>query len=275
MRGDRMRNRSYDPRVNMTHTTRRGGSRLPIIVGIIVTAIVLWMVAWNNGVGKMFEPKRFGVVEEGAVYRVSKLTPPTMRKLVRELELKTIIDFGAYDEGSVEDLALARQAEELGVKRIRLPLSGHGTGNPNAYAKALQLMADESNHPIMIGCGAGTERTGACVMLYRRFTDDKPFSESGFEAIDAGHDPSRNPRMYLYLADWGDAIIEAARTNVAVEGFRTHGLPEAAGSTTGDVYATSESAPLRVELPDAGAGDAGDVEPNATPRNPLGLNPDE
>lgn len=264
--------------MNILHTSRRAGSRLPVIIGIIVAAVVLWMVAWNNGVGKMFTPKRFGVVEEGAIYRVSKLTPPTMRKLVRDLELKTIIDFGAYAEGSVEDLALARQAEKLGITRIRLPLTGFGTGNPNAYARALQLMADESNHPIMVGCGAGTERTGACVMLYRRFTEDKPFGASGFEAIDAGHDPSKNPRMYLYLADWGDTIIEAAKTNVAIDGFIAHGLSEDAEPASADVYATSESSRVRFELPaagDTGASDEAPLTAQPNPRNPLGLNPDE
>ena len=86
-------------------------------------------------------------------------------------------------------------AESLGVTRYRVDLFGDATGNPNCYLYALRLMEDENNHPVLIHCGAGTERTGVAIVLHRMLREDQSRDDAMAEAIAAGHDPDRNTRF--------------------------------------------------------------------------------
>ena len=59
-------------------------------------------------------PKRFHEVDAGKVYRSGKLTPAAFEKVVTENGIKTIVDLGAWEPGTKEDLLAQRTAEALG-----------------------------------------------------------------------------------------------------------------------------------------------------------------
>ena len=184
----------------------------------IAAVIALGAVYYSQGVAPNIHPKRFDVVQPGVLYRSGTLTPGATRRVVTRHEIRTIIDLGAAASPSRADRLAQRTAENLGVTRYRLELSGDGTGNPNCYLYALRLAMDEKNQPVLIHCGAGTERTGVAVALYRMLIEGWTREEAMAEAVEAGHDPDRNSRFSTTLDDMVLAIGVALSDETWVAG---------------------------------------------------------
>ncbi|HMN40605.1 MAG TPA: tyrosine-protein phosphatase [Phycisphaerales bacterium] len=163
-------------------------------------------------------PKNFGVVDAGKLYRSGRLTPSATREVVEANHIKTIVDLGAYDLSPSGERVAEHTASALGVERRVFRLSGDGTGNPNAYVEALRIIADPAKQPVLVHCSAGSERTGACVLLYREIVQGHaPGADLG-ETYSHGHDPSRNTRMKPYLEQWRAKIAEALRAGTSIDG---------------------------------------------------------
>jgi tyrosine-protein phosphatase SIW14 len=163
-------------------------------------------------------PKNFGVVVEGKLYRSGELTPSATHRVVQERHVRTIIDLGAYDGNEVGERVARQTAEALGVERHVFRLEGDGTGNPNAYVEALRIITDPAKQPVLVHCSAGSQRTSACVLLYREIVEGKPIAGQMGEAYEHGHDPSRNPRLKPYLEQWHGQIGEAFRAGGLIQG---------------------------------------------------------
>ncbi|MFM9995916.1 MAG: tyrosine-protein phosphatase [Phycisphaerales bacterium] len=161
-------------------------------------------------------PKNFGVVDEGKVYRAGGLTPAAFRAVAAEHGIKTFVDLGAWPAGSAEDRRAQRTAEALGVKRFRLELVGDGTGNPNHYVNTLRIMTDPARQPVLVHCGAGSERTGIAVILYRNLTLDTPIDEAYKETQRYKHRPTRNPKLKEVLARFAEPILAAYRDGSSI-----------------------------------------------------------
>ena len=195
--------------------------------GNVVALVVSVVLAGTGGIvaaqWRDILPKRFGVVAEGKVYRSGELTPKAMRTIVEKYKIKTIIDLGADEPGSADDLRAQRTADALGVTRFvfRDPsggtvdgkpgnvLIGDATGNPNAYIQALRLMTDPSRQPVLVHCGAGTQRTGCAIILYRHIIEGLPTKDAFPEAARFDHDPQKNPLLTGMLERWGEKIAAA------------------------------------------------------------------
>jgi protein tyrosine/serine phosphatase len=194
----------------MAAETAKTPRKLPL-VWWVVFVLVGWLVAANfkDVVWYNIFPKRFAVVSEGEIYRSGKLTTAALTRVVREHEIKTIVDLGAWEEGSRADLREQKTAESLGVDRVRLPgLSGDATGSLDSYAQALHLITDPDNHPVLLHCGAGTERTGCVVALFRMHEEGWTLDEAYDEATAAGHRPSSSSLLRQRLEEDADEIIE-------------------------------------------------------------------
>ena len=156
-------------------------------------------------------PKRFHTVQPGELYRAGKLTPAAVRTVVEERDIRTIVDLGAWTEGSREDRLAQRVADSLGVDRIRLNLHGDATGDPENYVRALKLVTDPTRQPVLLHCGAGTERTGCAIMLYRTIIQGEDADAAYDEAQRIGHSPTRNDKMRPTF-DAVRPLVEAALT---------------------------------------------------------------
>ncbi|QYU66426.1 tyrosine-protein phosphatase [Leptolyngbya sp. 15MV] len=156
-------------------------------------------------------PKNFGVVEAGKVYRSGQLTPAAFRRVVERHGIRTIIDMGSgKDHPEVERLNAA-VARSLGVRRYVAALEGDARGNPNWYVWALRLASDPENQPVLIHCGAGSERTGCIVALYDNVHRGVPLDQGYIETKRFGHRPTRNPHLRDVMEKYGPSIVEAYR----------------------------------------------------------------
>lgn len=182
----------------------------------IAVAVTLVIVGYRNFVHPNIFPKRFGVVVPGQVYRSGKLTTAALNKVVREHGIKTIVDLGAWVEDTPANRRANRREQEaaqaLGAERYVFQLTGDSTGDPNQYTEALRLVLDPANQPVLVHCGAGTERTGCLVALYRMETEGLSIDEAYTEAERAGHSGGRNPHLLETLRNWSGPVLESLRT---------------------------------------------------------------
>jgi protein tyrosine/serine phosphatase len=189
----------------------------PLKIAVVVAGCVLAGLTYRYTLRDNLFARNFGVVQEGAVYRSGRQTPAMTERLVREYNIKTIIDLGAYNRKPVEERVAQRTAEALGVARFAFDLEGDGTGDPNDYVQALRLMLRAENQPLLVHCAAGSERTSACVMMYRSITQGKSFDETFAEALQHKHEPEDNPRMRPYVEKWGPLIIDAVKNGGEID----------------------------------------------------------
>ncbi|MDO9542450.1 MAG: dual specificity protein phosphatase family protein [Kiritimatiellia bacterium] len=136
---------------------------------LVVIALLLAFAGWEVFKYQLV-PKRFGVVEQGKIFRSGRIAPPLLHKTLRKHGIKVIVDL--TDDFSLQDPACRAEqeaTEELGINRYNFPLRGDGTGNITNYARAISAIkqAKDENKPVLVHCAAGAQRTGGVIASYR------------------------------------------------------------------------------------------------------------
>ena len=198
-------------------TNHRAKHRASAGLGLINTVLVIAagaMLAWGASalVWPTVVPKRFATVVEGEIYRAGKLTPAALASVIEKHGIKTVIDLGAFEEGSKEDLLQQRTAEAMGVTRHRFKLYGDAGGDPNHYATSLRIMTDPANQPVLVHCGAGTERTGCTIAMYRQIFQGESLDAAFAEADERGHNPEKNPKLWYTVQVFTGPVRDALET---------------------------------------------------------------
>jgi protein tyrosine/serine phosphatase len=161
--------------------------------------------------------RNFSAVEEGVLYRSGRLEGPALRRAIEENGLKTVVDLGGWDTDPAQWQANQEVADELGVTRYAIHMSGDGRANPNGYLAALRILADPANQPALVHCAGGTERTGAAVVLYRHLVQGELVQPAYEESLQHGHE-AEDYEWIAFLADWMPSIGEAWRRGGWIEG---------------------------------------------------------
>jgi hypothetical protein len=199
----------------------RSGRVFPRLIVAVAVCGGLGLLGYAKLVRPNLTPKNFGIVDEGKLYRSGELTPAATRRVVEEKHIRTIVDLGGYDLDPAGERIAERTAAALNVERHVFRLNGDGTGNPNAYVEALRILSDPAKQPALVHCSAGSQRTGACVILYRTIVQGKGKgcgAELLAEAAEYGHDPKKNVRLAPYLSEWCDKIEGAFNSGTLIDG---------------------------------------------------------
>lgn len=197
-------------------TPRRDAGPARALLIILAAVLAVWFYA--DAVRPNLVPKNFGVVDAGKLYRAGELTNAAMRRVVEEHRVRTIVDLGAFEPGSRDDRRAADVADALGVERFRFNLHGDATGNPNNYVQALAIMTDPAKQPVLVHCGAGSERTGCAVVLYRAAVQRQSVPESYPETFEFKHRDEQNPWLRKTLEAWGIKVLRAHAAGVQIPG---------------------------------------------------------
>ena len=153
----------------------------PIILIVAVVAGGVWM--WEEVLEDRIVPKRWGVVEEGRIYRSGQLHPALVYKTLERHGIDLVISLidltYADDDDRAADEAERIACEELEIERRVFPLQGDGTGTIENYAQAIASIVEclEDDRRVLVHCAAGAQRTGGVV--------------TGFRVLVQGWDPKR------------------------------------------------------------------------------------
>lgn len=137
---------------------------------IFVAAFCLFAYWWLDGGRYRFKPRRFGVVEQGAVYRSGQIHENLIEDVLREHRIRVIVDLATDPPGDEAAGAERDAAKRLGVRMVSIPdLDGNGIGPIESYAQALEALVDatQAGEPVLVHCAAGSQRTGAAIAWYR------------------------------------------------------------------------------------------------------------
>lgn len=204
--------------------SNRPGSAATLLIALL--AIAALAANFKPAVRYNVFPRNFGVVEEGKVYRSGQMSPAQFRAVHERHGFRTLVDLGSHERGTRGDRRNQRIADSLGLPRYRFDLIGDATGNPNEYVQVLRLMTDPERQPVLVYCGAGSERTSCAVILYDHIKHGTSFEEGLAGAEDFKHQPHRSPRLREVVETYGAAIIEAYRTGTALSGYEFPPEPE-------------------------------------------------
>jgi protein tyrosine/serine phosphatase len=170
---------------------------------IIIAALILGacLLVWDQLVKDHVIPKRFGVVEQGVIYRSGRMSSVLVKRILEEHNIKVIVTLEGLKDADRDQLAEIAASEELGIDLVRFPLGGDGTGKVENYIQAIATIhkAKSENKPVLIHCAVGTQRTGGVLasyhLLFDNWTPEQIYQE--MTAYDFRH--KKNEDLIPYL----------------------------------------------------------------------------
>jgi len=187
--------------VDESQVKSKAGRRWMPVVGIafVVVAANIWV--WQSVIKDRVIPKRFGVVEQGRIYRSGQLSAALVKKIFVEHNIRVVVDLTTEDPNNPDQQAEKLAAAELDIKIIKLPLRGDGTGDINNYARAITAIseADRKATPVLVHCAAGAQRAGGVIAAYRLLVQKKDPGFAISELKHYGWDQKDDQALLTYL----------------------------------------------------------------------------
>lgn len=178
----------------------------------VILILVLVGIGITIDKGKYYVlPKRFAVVEEGALFRSGENKTGPLRDIIEEHEIATILTLLSNEPNDPEQSAQNEIVAEKDIDLIRIPMPGDGCAEFDKIEKAADIIADESHRPLLVHCAAGVNRTGAAYAAWRMKYHGWDVERAIEEAIAHGHEPDRNPEMVPHLREFYKERILATR----------------------------------------------------------------
>lgn len=188
-----------------------------------VAAATLLLVGCASGGDVETSPANLGTVVENGIYRGAQPTIDDWDAL-RELGIRTILKLNS--SRMAEETA---QAKSAGMRLIHIPFEADTIGTERTcgdVARALDVLADESNWPVYVHCSRGRDRVGYIVGLYRQLLQGWAWSRIDDELAAFGHTVSLR-RAYPQIASELEAGIPTCGVTLSSPHART-------GQATGD-----------------------------------------
>lgn len=187
--------------IDRVNSSPRIGPRTAKFIGYGLLTIVLLAYTWKEHIEDRIIPKRWGVVEQGSIYRSGQLHPALVERVLVDHNISVIVDLNGKRAGKVEHETEDNVAEQLGIDKNRYPLNGNGTGDIEQYALAIAAIAAavESQKPVLVHCSAGSQRTGGVLAMYRVLVQQSPVKSVLEEMERYNWDPKKDQVLAAYL----------------------------------------------------------------------------
>jgi protein tyrosine/serine phosphatase len=149
-----------------------------ITVGVVVVTALVVLV-WKEVLEDRLIPKRWGVVEEGSIYRSGQLHPALVQSTLEDYEIDVIVNMNKWRLDKPAQAAEEVAADALGLEKARYPMGGDGTGDPEMYVQAVEHVyrAVGQGDRVLVHCTAGAQRTGGVIALYRTLLQGWPVED--------------------------------------------------------------------------------------------------
>lgn len=174
-----------------------------MFTSVLAAAILLigGLLLWEQVLKNHFVPRRFGVVEQGRIYRSGQISSSLIKETLVRYKIGTIVSLSVDSAKNVDRTNEERIAAELGIERVVVPLWGNGTGDINNYAIAIAVIyqAQKKQKPVLIHCETGAQRTGGVIAAYQLLVEKKDVASVVDEMMRYGWNPKRNTALLPYL----------------------------------------------------------------------------
>jgi protein tyrosine/serine phosphatase len=179
-----------------------------ILAAVAIAALVAEQLDAYRAVRDRFIPKRWGVVEEGKIFRSGQLSRHLVKEMFVTNHIRRVVDLTFDNRNDANHTAEVTTAAELGIEHKLYPLESDGTGDVHIYAQAVAAVVDAERlgQPVLVHCYAGSQRTGGVVALYRLLVQHKPPEEVLREMQHYKYDPWESPILLEYLNEHIDEI---------------------------------------------------------------------
>jgi protein tyrosine/serine phosphatase len=174
-------------------------------VAVLISVVAAGFLAANHrqvtALRDRFIPKRWGVVEEGKIYRSGQLSQHLVKQMLESNRIQVVVDLTWDDPNEPNHQAEIAAITELGIERRLCPLLSDGTGDVHIYARAVSEVAAAAREgkTVLVHCAAGAQRTGGVVALYRMLVQGKSPEFALAEMRKYKYDPERSPRLLEYV----------------------------------------------------------------------------
>lgn len=114
----------------------------------------------------LIPPNNYGAVLPGSIFR-SSYPQEANYDFIRDVKIKTIVTL-VPEPISPEYQAFMKDA---GIQHFHVHIKankGEVRVDPCEMSRALRLMMDRTNHPVLVHCNKGKHRTGCAVACFRR-----------------------------------------------------------------------------------------------------------
>ena len=110
-------------------------------------------------------PRRFAVVEDGALFRSGFPTGTQIRNLAKSQKIKTVVSLTG-EEDRPREAELQTAVDDLKLRHYRFAMRGDGTGDLATLDMAADALAEKKDWPILFHCAAGQQRTSTTLGAY-------------------------------------------------------------------------------------------------------------
>jgi protein tyrosine/serine phosphatase len=194
-------------RVRRRHT-------LVVLVAVFAAGLLAANHRQVTALRDRFVPKRWGVVEEGKIYRSGQLSRHLVKQMLESNGIQVVVDLTWDDPHEANHVAEVAAIADLGIERRLCPLLSDGTGDVHVYARAVSEVdaAARQGKTVLVHCAAGAQRTGGVVALYRMLVQGKSPEFALAEMRQYKYDPQRSPRLLEYVnAHIGEIAADLVR----------------------------------------------------------------
>jgi protein tyrosine phosphatase (PTP) superfamily phosphohydrolase (DUF442 family) len=164
-------------------------------------AIVAWRVQEHRF--------RFGIVEEGALYRCAQPNGGRMKDVLAKYQIRTTVNLRQpsemqKDRKAAEEIAFAG---EHGIQFINIPYDDeHAQAQIRQF---LAIVADPANRPVLVHCAAGKERSGVMTAAYRMRVQGWPLEQALAEMRQYGYMPEEHPNFQAAVEEFSRSLSSA------------------------------------------------------------------
>lgn len=172
-----------------------------LLAGLTSVAIAGGGWGWREFLRDRWIAKRFGVVEDGLVYRSGQLSPSLIGPILDRYRIQTVVDLIGDDPRNPDQPAEREAIQQRGIQLVRCPLIGDGTGDIREYAKAVTAIVESvrQQRPVLVHCSAGSQRTGGVIAAYRLLVQQKETGPVIQEMERFNWNPQRDAILTHYL----------------------------------------------------------------------------
>ncbi|HKB00640.1 MAG TPA: tyrosine-protein phosphatase [Gemmataceae bacterium] len=132
------------------------------------------LLACAAEIGRMIVTRNQHVVVPGRVYRSAQLTPDQLETYVRRHDIRTVINLRGRPFNEWYP-AQAQATQALGISQEDVTTSANRLPAPGEVRRLIEIF-DRSEHPILLHCQQGADRTGLAAAMYLMLYTDADYA---------------------------------------------------------------------------------------------------